>query len=400
MDAHHLPAYRLLLKEVEEDIANAQAHLNALESKRAEICQRLEAYKYPVLSLPNEIITEIFSQYLPEYPSCPPLTGPGSPTHLLGIYRLWRKIALKSPTLWRALEMDIENADAELANSWLQRSGSSFLSLNFDFEPFGPQHDGTPLLETILAHRKRWEYIHFRVASSYDAEIACISGEAPALVEADIASWGSDADWEAEPGPTSISFHNAPRLRSICVGDVRFTPQSIPWAQLTTVVLYYVAMTACIPVLAQAESLRYCRLVFKDISGVSQPQGVPLTLPRVEILVLLDPFRPHDPDSENNVLANLTLPSLQKLEISGCLLPYDNQNSVEAIRSLISRSACSLRHLRADIGFYTVADWAAAFPNIHVFHSTHSVIYNGTIWKLDDYWEEPDESGSLDSETI
>ncbi|KAJ6560151.1 hypothetical protein B0H19DRAFT_945240, partial [Mycena capillaripes] len=65
--------------------------------------ERLNSFKYPVLTLPAEIISEIFVHFLPIYPSCPPLTGFLSPTLLTQICRKWRHIALTTPALWRAI---------------------------------------------------------------------------------------------------------------------------------------------------------------------------------------------------------------------------------------------------------------------------------------------------------
>ncbi|KAJ7705931.1 hypothetical protein B0H14DRAFT_2415857, partial [Mycena olivaceomarginata] len=53
----------------------------------------------PVLTLPNEIISEIFVQFLPVYPLSSPSTGPFSPTLLTQICRRWREIALTTPLL-------------------------------------------------------------------------------------------------------------------------------------------------------------------------------------------------------------------------------------------------------------------------------------------------------------
>ncbi|KAJ7641164.1 hypothetical protein FB45DRAFT_712335, partial [Roridomyces roridus] len=57
----------------------------------------------PVLTLPNEITSEIFVHFLPPYPVCPPMTGLDSPTSLTHICRQWREIALATPKLWRAI---------------------------------------------------------------------------------------------------------------------------------------------------------------------------------------------------------------------------------------------------------------------------------------------------------
>ncbi|KAJ7734749.1 hypothetical protein DFH07DRAFT_689007, partial [Mycena maculata] len=61
---------------------------------------RLDAYKDPVLTLPNEIVSEIFVHLIPRSPKCPKITGFQSPIFLGRICRKWREIAFSAPTLW------------------------------------------------------------------------------------------------------------------------------------------------------------------------------------------------------------------------------------------------------------------------------------------------------------
>jgi hypothetical protein len=56
--------------------------IQALEFEKLRAQKRLNSYAYPVLTLPNEIVSDIFIQYLPVYPSPPPMSGPLSPTLL------------------------------------------------------------------------------------------------------------------------------------------------------------------------------------------------------------------------------------------------------------------------------------------------------------------------------
>jgi hypothetical protein len=78
------------------------ADSNALEILGLDPVQkRLDSIQYPVLSLPNEITTEIFINFLPIYPLRPPLVGNLSPTTMTHVFREWREIALATPMLWR-----------------------------------------------------------------------------------------------------------------------------------------------------------------------------------------------------------------------------------------------------------------------------------------------------------
>ncbi|KAJ6492483.1 hypothetical protein C8R47DRAFT_1070526 [Mycena vitilis] len=85
-----------MLPELQRDRDRAAALQNqmatlkqALARSRTEKVlaqERLDSYKYPVLTLPTEIVTEIFTHFLPAYPGFPPLTGHLSPTLLTQIW--------------------------------------------------------------------------------------------------------------------------------------------------------------------------------------------------------------------------------------------------------------------------------------------------------------------------
>ncbi|KAJ7106445.1 hypothetical protein C8R43DRAFT_906192, partial [Mycena crocata] len=86
----------------------------------------------PVLTLPNEIVAEIFLHFLPDYPECPSPTGLFSPTILTHICRKWREIACATPSLWRAIQYPVYFDDAHgvhTLKAWLLRSCSCPISL-------------------------------------------------------------------------------------------------------------------------------------------------------------------------------------------------------------------------------------------------------------------------------
>ncbi|KAJ7802702.1 hypothetical protein B0H14DRAFT_2528285 [Mycena olivaceomarginata] len=116
------------------DLADSKAKIMVLQRHIRLLRQRLDAHKYNVLSLPNEIISEIFIHFLPVYPLCPPLFGVFSPYALTQICRKWKEIALSTPSLWRALSIwnignDAVECQVEMVESWLRKSGSLPLSI-------------------------------------------------------------------------------------------------------------------------------------------------------------------------------------------------------------------------------------------------------------------------------
>ncbi|KAJ7073904.1 hypothetical protein C8F01DRAFT_4477 [Mycena amicta] len=247
---------RARLSEIEEEIQRFETHLAALRIERTKIRERLENYSYPVLSLPNEIVTEIFVHYLPPYPDFPPLIGPGSPTYLLGICRLWRSVALHSPMLWRSIELDCEiyRERMGVAQTWLKRSGGVLLSLNLDFGLSREtlEEDSESLLQVVLASRSRWEYIQLVVLP---AHIPLISGPVPALVQIDISTRRLE-----ESEADAILFYDSQRLHSVCLWNVEFDAASIPCGHLTSLTLINTRPSPCMAILQTATNLTRCKL--------------------------------------------------------------------------------------------------------------------------------------------
>ncbi|KAJ7882301.1 hypothetical protein B0H13DRAFT_1629544, partial [Mycena leptocephala] len=95
-----LAADRARVADIEARILELERSLAALRLQKTVVQERLDSYKYPVLRLPNEIVSEIFTHFLPIYPLCPPVAGLLSPTVLTHICRKWREIALTTPDLW------------------------------------------------------------------------------------------------------------------------------------------------------------------------------------------------------------------------------------------------------------------------------------------------------------
>ncbi|KAF8131254.1 hypothetical protein K438DRAFT_843285 [Mycena galopus ATCC 62051] len=161
--------------DLDADILRLERALSALRSQRELVLERLDSYKYPVLTLPNEITAEIFPfpAALPSsgLPLCPPFTGRDSPTLLTQVCCQWREIALETPILWRAILLSDFNIPPErrthLCDRWLERSRCCPLSLHFDDED--PVRGGlhiAEILAAIVPHRARLEHLALSLSSS------------------------------------------------------------------------------------------------------------------------------------------------------------------------------------------------------------------------------------------
>ncbi|KAJ7701687.1 hypothetical protein B0H16DRAFT_1640572 [Mycena metata] len=87
-------ADRARLEEIEVEVLNLQRSIGILRAEEKQVKKRLNSRYYPVLTLPNELVSEIFLHFLPEYPRCPPMCGGLSPITLTQICRSWREIAI------------------------------------------------------------------------------------------------------------------------------------------------------------------------------------------------------------------------------------------------------------------------------------------------------------------
>nr|GAT58129.1 predicted protein [Mycena chlorophos] len=107
---------------------------------------------YPVLTLPTEIVVEIFLRYLPPYPICPPLL---------------RYIAFNTPALWRAIELFstfpagmTPEAQIHAAQIWLKRSQPWPISLVLNgFKLAWASDELLNVMPMLLTHHLRWEHV-------------------------------------------------------------------------------------------------------------------------------------------------------------------------------------------------------------------------------------------------
>ncbi|KAF7295601.1 F-box domain-containing protein [Mycena indigotica] len=148
---------------------------------------RTSAHPGSILSLPAELISEIFLQCLPPYPVCPPLLGnitATCPTILGHICAEWRHIALGTPRLWRAIELEVLPNDywgnrvttpvrrlevtVAMAKCWLERSKAVPLSLILGIY-LDHWKDDTLDIFLQLECVSRWEYVVLTLPTPLDS---------------------------------------------------------------------------------------------------------------------------------------------------------------------------------------------------------------------------------------
>ncbi|KAJ7430431.1 hypothetical protein B0H11DRAFT_1627498, partial [Mycena galericulata] len=311
-------------EDIERQILDLNTAIQALRAEQDLIKGQLDDYKYPVLALPNEIVSEIFIHFLPVYPLCPPQTGLLSPTILTQICRKWREIALTTPALWRAIMLCDENIDYEqqvhTLEIWLSRSGSCPLSIQME------DFDSMPInmcIEAIAPHRARLEHAKLQMTPH---GVHRIQGPMPLLRQISIRL-------PYESVPSHMEFRDVPRLRAATLWEAQFTNNLLPWSQLTSLTLVAKSPSECTPILKETVNLVHCKLFTGEEVHIRQPD---ISLPFLESLVFVQWFDDEDPAI--HYLDTFIVPALRKLQIPETFL---SPGPIQTLRAFISKSGCN-----------------------------------------------------------
>ncbi|KAJ7909666.1 hypothetical protein B0H13DRAFT_2490870 [Mycena leptocephala] len=329
-----LEADRARVADLEAQILRLERSLSALRIEKTLAQERLDSYKYPVVTLPNEIVSEIFMQFLPPYPLFPPLIGLLSPTLLTQICRRWREIALGTPVLWRAISSYHHSIDIpfDLAihafDTWLNRSRCCPVSLRFDAND--SQIDVAEFLAILVPHRARWENLDLYLSPSH---LPILDGPMPLLCYLDLRLFD-----RSDPATEAVSCREVPLLRTVVLNDDAALSFILPWAQLTSLTLLRVYPYECVPILQQTSSLVRCKLELFDSTN-NQPRS-DITLPCLESLTLINPRR----ESAIDFLGTLIVPALRSLKIPEIFLYHINP--IQSLTALISKSGCKLEEVQ------------------------------------------------------
>ncbi|KAJ7661953.1 hypothetical protein DFH06DRAFT_1191116 [Mycena polygramma] len=315
---------------------------------------RLGSSTYPVLTLPSEIISEIFVHFLPPYPDCPPLKGNESPTCLTQICHKWREIALATPTLWRAIPTSVFffQRRRHIVDLWVKRSRCCPLSIQI--QNFNQQHNQgyIPELRSILAaHHTRLEYLElFQVA----LDLVPVNEPMPLLLHLDL---------NLVPTNEVFVFAPVPRLRSVVLNGAAALCVTLPWVQLTSLALRDISPNNFSSILLQTENLVHCELgVSWNTTNATFPD-IPLL--RLESLVVENTMYYSGGSLPGHMFI---VPALLRLEIPEQIL---ETSPIDFLRSLISKSGCNLQNVHLT-GRKCVSekDYLEAFPSISFsFHN-------------------------------
>ncbi|KAF7298307.1 F-box domain-containing protein [Mycena kentingensis (nom. inval.)] len=278
--------------------------------------------------------------------------GDSSPTKLGQICSSWRRIAHSTPHLWRTINLGSKVADGpsgaaaqlEVARLWIRRSGALALSVALQERniSFG---DRDAALMLLCDARDRWEHAYIDLSwPDNSASRRLFHGDAPLLVQLHVVF---------EDGPISESHSlQAPRLRTaLCT--LRHTSSavllaSMPWSQLTKILLDRVSLVAAVTVLAQAGAVVSCRLCLPDeLAELENFRPPVLNLPNLTTFILEIST---DVEISEEVATNVTLllkamrtPALTRLHVEEDALGEEPA----LVRAAVDAMECrGLEHLR------------------------------------------------------
>ncbi|KAJ7894821.1 hypothetical protein B0H13DRAFT_2035750 [Mycena leptocephala] len=336
------PAFtRGRISEIGFEIAALKASISKLKLERKILEKHLARYIYPVLTLPNEIISEIFLQSLDISDSS--LSGPASPLFLGHICQKWRDIALSTPSLWTSISLTITNNAApdrrlRLLETWLARSRACPLSISITDN--SRQYNGASFthrfVDAIVPHHRRWQVLRLQMAYS---DLPQVEGELSLLRELEISV---NHCWT--PNRSLRKFLRAPKLQTVTQNGIyrRLALFPLPWKQLTTLsVSQGTSLEHVVQILRITSNLTYFAAQLACYSwerGEMEMVDIPSIPPLIHLRILdLYPKSNTTRTLQRQLLDLLTLPALNYLNISEPL--------VSTVVRLINRSRCPFNAL-------------------------------------------------------
>jgi len=302
------------LEDLEADIIRVEKLLAQLVRKRVPLKRKINACFSPVLQLPVEVTSEIFTACFPAN-ACE-VWGSKTPLDLGKVCSAWRDVAWSVPLLWNTVSLSTlhcSSIHAEILDEWLSRSGQLPLSIHLKFS----------------FNRKDSSAVNGIHPPPMLRVMDVVSRASTRLHDVDICIPGFLCD------RLSSTFRAAPLLHDVKLRGFHPKTVILPVGQLTRLQLSPTTFEECLDVLGASPQLTHC--TFEEIlcSDVVNPS--PVLAPRLESLEVTSTT--HTALSE--LLDNLLIPAARELafHVTGNTFPD------WSFTSLIARSSCTLHRL-------------------------------------------------------
>ncbi|KAJ7615454.1 hypothetical protein FB45DRAFT_1035442 [Roridomyces roridus] len=320
---------RARLAQIDAKIASLESQQALLHAERQTITQKLAVAIYPVLTLPHDVVSEIFLHCIDEdenrYKACIPVT-------LASVCSPWRAVALHTHGIWTHLETSLfkhpQRAE-NLLRMHVTRSGSLPLDLRiYSLDLVHPTHEN--FLRIFGDCSARWGSLYLSSCGPITLP-EYIRGPFPHLRRLILAS-GRNA-----PLP---HLFDAPNLVQVefeemdIPGEWRFC---LPWSQLTTLRLDHVGLTRCIEIVELTSNLERLEILCEDWREALVSPRRSILLPRLHTLIL-------GLCTSAQIIPHLVLPALREFDTGSQDGGISGWRS--DLQALITRSGCALETLR------------------------------------------------------
>lgn len=334
------------LQEAEQEILRLQLLLDELIERRRSFKQEINNRYCPVLQLPPEISTEIFSHCLPSVYSLPSISVKDlTPYHLGHVCRAWRDTVWSTPRLWSTICLNLsDKINLSLITRWMMFSGQHPLSVSIDWGRW--PSDDSEEFGTLFDNRNGIFMDVLDAVASFSAQLHTMDVRVPGKYFYD----SGDFAGFSEPLPllTSVSLHNvrislsgfpvmlsAPHLEEIRLtgcGISEKRSRDFNIRQVKHILLRSMGFNECLVFLNHVSPVD-CTL----INIVRSPEPVAsVQMPYLETLTVESAW------GITELLSGLTAPAMLQLAIvSASTSPFSLSKFVYFLR----RSSCSLRSL-------------------------------------------------------
>ncbi|KAF7345484.1 F-box domain-containing protein [Mycena venus] len=319
------------LRELDRAIPELEAKLDRLLRERRAL--RREVRAYPILTLPNELTTEIFINCLSPgrvmpHPRTPPLL-------LAQVCRKWREIAFSVPELWNSIRpRRVSDNTVRLLDLWSKRAG--ILPISISLSLGAQQHLPPSLPSWASTHSNRWENVSLVLS---DADLIRFNWM-------DVSALKTLVIGRGEPFGTLRlhkvirGFERAKHLREVTLlRGLGPSNIDLKWDQLTTLSATDLTVRECVDALRSASRLTRFTVYIRTDTINSQPIHPKLRHSRLQQLILKYGAGHID------LLRRLELPSLTRVQLSLESGAENLDNFIE-----FGAQALLLQHLSVEAG--------------------------------------------------
>ncbi|KAJ7127430.1 hypothetical protein C8R43DRAFT_1240379 [Mycena crocata] len=349
-------ALRSRLDAIQFQMTVLESQMALLHAERESVLQHLAGIVYPVLTLPTDITSEIFLQYVKKslYPDH--TERKNSPLRLANICRAWRATAISTCRIWTLLDFGGAQISTDsLSNClqfWLPRVGSLTVDLHIKL-PTSPTPESDGIIRILDQHSTRWGTLEITSDGpiSFPADIR---GPFSALTKIGFRTQNTEGVSAAIAG-----LLDALQLREVELCDIELVDwqTSLPWSLLTTLDLWDSHAAQCLGIIPHTPNLEH--LLYRSESEESpNPFSSLCVLRQLKSLLIVG-------ESSGQILTYLAVPALENLYLTPECAAY--------LRPLIARSGCSPRILELiiyDPDYMLIYTCISSLPTIRELRMT------------------------------